>query len=322
MALLLTNDDVRACVTMADAIEAMESVFGEQARGSVVQPQRLNINAGSGWLRIGPAVLEESGWMGFKAMNRSPEAGVRYVVFLYTVEDGALVAVVDAKYLTTLRTGGTSAVATRYLARSEPTTVAVLGTGLEARAQLEAMHALGRTTNARVYSRNPANRIGFASELTDRLGIDIAVCGSAREAVDGSGIVVAAVKSSEPVLEGEWLQPGMHVNSVGTARPDQREITPSTFARSDIVVVDTREGVFTEAGDAIIAKDTISPEEAYELAELVNGRAPRRTDSSQITLFKSVGTAIQDVALAARVFTQAKERAIGKELGDFPEVKP
>src|SRR5947209_18735412 len=110
---------------MSDAVEAMETAFREQGEGQVTQPQRLNTRAGKGWLRLGPAVLEGSGWMGFKAMNLCPGQGVRYLVLLYTVADGALQAIMDAQHLTTLRTGGTSAVATRYLARPEPTTVEI-----------------------------------------------------------------------------------------------------------------------------------------------------------------------------------------------------
>src|SRR6266545_8123228 len=122
MVLLLNHDDVLASVTMADAIVAMEDAFREQGEGKVIQPQRTNIRVGGGFLRVGPVVLQGSGWMGFKAMNLCPGVGVRYMVMLYTIEDGALVAMMDAQHLTTLRTGATSALATRYLARQEPTT--------------------------------------------------------------------------------------------------------------------------------------------------------------------------------------------------------
>jgi len=130
------------------------------------------------------------------------------------------------------------------------------------------------------------------------------------------------VKSNETVLLGEWLSEGVHVNSVGTARPDQREIDPATFTRSAVVAVDTREGVFGEAGDAIAAKDVIAPEDVHELAELVVGKARGRTDARQITLFKSVGTAIQDIGLAACIYERARALAIGQEISGFPVVKP
>ena len=143
MTLLLKHDDVLAAVAMGDAIGAMESAFREEADGGVLLPQRINVKAGKGWLRVGPVVMEKSGWMGFKAMNLTPGQGVRYQVHLYSVETGALVAVMDAQHLTTLRTGATSAVATRLLARPGPCDVAVLGSGPEARAQLEAMNVAG-----------------------------------------------------------------------------------------------------------------------------------------------------------------------------------
>jgi ornithine cyclodeaminase/alanine dehydrogenase len=329
MVLLLSHEDVCAAVTMAEAVEAMEHAFREQGAGQVAQPQRLNVKAGKGWLRLGPAVLEGSGWMGFKAMNLCPGQGVRYVISLYTVADGALQAIMDAQHLTTLRTGGTSAVATRLLARGEPTTVAVLGSGVEARAQLEAMHAIGLARAARVWSPTPANRERFAAEMGAVLSIPVEPVADGRAAVRGrnglddvAGLVVAAVRSPQTVLAAEWLEPGSHVNSVGTARPDQREIDPATFRRAAVVAVDTREGVFGEAGDAIAAREVFSPEEAHELAELVAGRAPRRTDAEQITLFKSVGTAVQDVALAAVVYERARARGLGQPLpADFPHVK-
>ena len=319
--LLLTHEDVCAAVTMADAVEAMERAFREQGEGQVVQPPRLNLGTGKGWLRLGPAVLKGSGWMGFKAMNLCPGQGVRYMVSLYTVADGALQAIMDAQHLTTLRTGGTSAVATRHLARPEPTTVGVLGSGAEARAQLEAMHALGLVQAARVWSPTVANRERFASEMGARLGVPVTAEADGRTAVRDCGLVVAAVRSPETVLAGEWLEPGTHVNSVGTARPDQREIDPAVFTRAAVAVVDTREGVFGEAGDAIAAREVIAPEAVHELAEVVVGRAPRRADPTQITLFKSVGTAVQDVALAAVVYERARARGLGTEVADFPILK-
>lgn len=321
MALLLNHEDVCGSVSMADAIEAMEEAFREQGEGAITQPHRLNLKAGKGWLRIGPAVMERSGWMGFKAMNLAPGQGVRYQVHLYRAADGELVAIMDALHLTTLRTGATSAVATRRLARPEPTTVGVLGSGVEARAQLEAMHALGLARSTRVYSLTPAHRERFAAESSRAWDIDVVAVSHPRQAVEGCGIVVAAVKSTQTVLLGEWLEPGTHVNSVGTARPEQREIDPVTFQRSAIVVVDTREGVLGEAGDAIAAKDVIAPERIYELSDLVTGRAPSRSRADEVTLFKSVGMALEDIALAARIYKRARERGLGTEIQGFPIVK-
>ena len=323
MTLLLRHEDVQAAIGMAEAIDAMEHAFLEEGRGHSVLPQRTNVKAGRGWLRVAPVVLEQSGWMGFKAMNLTPGQGVRYQVHLYRVANGELVSIMDAQHLTTLRTGATSAVATRRLARDEATTVGVIGAGAEARAQAEAMHCIGVASSMRVFSRTPANRERLARELTTALGIDVQAVTTGREAVAGAGVVVAAVKSAETVLLGEWLEPGVHVNSVGTARRDQREIDPRTFQRSAVVIVDTREGVFGEAGDAVAASEAgaLDEQRIFELSALVTGNAPGRRETSDITLFKSVGTAVQDVAIAARIFEQATTRGLGRDLGSFPILK-
>ena len=321
MVLLLRHEDVCASVTMADAIAAMEEAFREEGEGATILPARINMKAGKGWLRVGPVSLEQSGWCGFKAMNLAPGHGVRYQVHLYRAATGELLAIMDAQHLTTLRTGATSAVATRRLARSEPGIVALLGSGMEAHAQLEAMQALGLVRRARIFSPTAANRERLAEEFRRTHDMDVVAVTSAKEAVAGSDIVLAAVKSAETAFLGEWLRPGMHVNSVGTARRDQREIDPATFARSDIVVVDTREGVLGEAGDAVAAKDVIARKEVHELAELVIGKAPKRTRAEQITLFKSVGTGVQDIALAATVYQHATERGLGMRFDGFPIVK-
>jgi len=186
------------------------------------------------------------------------------------------------------------------------------------------MNAIVLAASIRVHNRTPSNRERLAAELSDALRIPVIAATSGREAVEGCGIVVAAVKSTETVLLGEWLQPGVHVNSVGTARPDQREIDPETFSRSAVVVVDTREGVFGEAGDALVAKQVGALDEVriFELSDVVVGKAPARTTRDEITLFKSVGTAIQDVAMAARIFEQASARGLGLDLGSFPMLKP
>lgn len=322
MVLVLRHDDVRAAVTMADAIEAMESGFREEGEGGVQQPQRTNIAIGEpkGFLRLGPCIMAHSRWMGFKAMNLAEGSGVRYQVHLYSMNDGALRAIIDAQLLTTLRTGAASAVATRRLARSGAGIVAVVGSGREAFMQLEAMRVAGYVGSAKVFSPTPANRQTFAAYFRNTLGMDIVDVDSAEAAVRGADIVVAAVASSKPAVMGRWLRPGVHVNSVGTARPVLREIDEEVLRRSDIIAVDTRHGVFSEAGDCVVAREWLKPEHAVELADLVRGRAAGRSSSRQMTLFKSVGSAVQDIALAVKIYQSARAKGLGEELRDFPIV--
>jgi alanine dehydrogenase len=320
MARLLTHEQVQSLVTMSDAIECMEAAFQEEGEGAALLPARINMKAGRGWLRIGPVALEKSGWMGFKAMNLVPGVGVRYQVHLYEIVSGALLAIMDAQHLTTLRTGATSAVATRRLARPGPADVALLGSGVEARAQLEAMHADGKVRSVKVFSPTPANRERLAEDFKERHGMTVTPVSSAEEAVAEADLILAAVKSTVPVLLGRWLRPGVHVNSVGTARRDQREIDTEAFVRSSRIVVDTKDGVFGEAGDALAARDAIQTE-IHELSKLVTGAVQGRSDAREITLFKSVGTGIQDIALAALIYSRAAERSIGADLGEFPYLK-
>ena len=321
MTLLLSHDDVQASVSMADAIEAMETAFLEEGSGRTTLPQRINMKAGKGWLRVGPVAMEGLGWGGFKAMNLAPGHGVRYQVHLYDLATGALCCIMDAQHLTTLRTGATSAVATKRLARPGAGRVALLGSGPEARAQLEAMAVAGYVASARVYSPTEANRIRLADAFRTRHGMAIEPAASAEAAVDGADMVLAAVKSSEPVLFGRWLRPGMHVNSVGTARRDQREIDVDVFTRSARIVVDTKEGVFGEAGDAYVAREAVDADAVRNLCELVAGEAMGRADDREITLFKSVGSGIQDIALAATIYDKARARGLGRDIGTFPYLK-
>jgi alanine dehydrogenase len=321
MALLLKHEEVMQTVSMDDAIVAMESGFKEEGEGGALLPQRINVKAGKGWFRVGPVVLQNSGWVGFKAMNLAPGHGLRYQVHLYKIESGELLCIMDAQHLTTLRTGATSAVATRRLKKGKPCVVSLLGSGAEAYAQLDAMRAAGYVSSARVFSPTEANRKRLAETFRTRHDMDIVDVPSAEAAVDGSEIVLAAVKSNTTVLLGRWLQPGMHVNSVGTARRDQREIDVETFTRSDVIVVDTKEGVFGEAGDAYAARESVSEDSVSELSSVVVGNASGRTHDDQITLFKSVGTGIQDIALAAVIYQRAAERGIGTDMGTFPYLK-
>ncbi len=150
--------------------------------------------------------------------------------------------------------------------------------------------------------------------------MDIVSAKSVEAAIDGADVVVAAVASPQPVLMGQSLRPGMHINSVGTARPTLREIDEDVLRRSDLIAVDTREGVFSEAGDCVVAKSWLRPEQACTVADLVCGRAPGRSSDDQITLFKSVGSAVQDIALSVKIYENAMAMGLGEQLANFPSI--
>jgi alanine dehydrogenase len=320
--LILRHEDVLSAVTMVDAIAAVERGFREEAEGGVLQPPRINIpiEKPAGFLRLGPCVMTRSRWMGFKAMNLAEGTGCRYQVHLFSMDDGVLHAIMDAQFLTTLRTGATSALATRCLVSPGARNVGVIGSGREAFMQLEGLRAAGFVKSAKVFSPSEKNCEAFAAHFRDVVGIEASAVASAEQAVAGAEIVVAAVASKQPALLGKWLQPGMHVNSVGTARPTLREIDEDVFRRSKTIVVDTREGVFNEAGDCIPVKDWLDAGSVTELHELVTGKSTGRESHEEITLFKSVGTAVQDIALAVKIYENATERGLGSRLDGFPAV--
>jgi alanine dehydrogenase len=322
MAILLTREEVASAVSMAEAIPVLEQGFRAEARGEVSLPPRLTTRVGKGWLRLMPGVLSSMGFMGFKAMNLCPGIGVRYVLLLYTLVDGALQAIMDAEGITTQRTAAVSAVATKRLARSDACKVGAVGSGAEARAQLEAIATVRSIESVKVFSPNPDHRERFADEMSRLLAVRVQAVASARDAVRGTDLVLLAVKATEPAFCADWLESGMHVNSIGSVRPEQREIDSQTFVRSDLVVFDSRAEVMT-SGDGVAAQsDGFDGSKCHELWELVGGTRPGRIEKDAITLFKSVGSALQDLVLAKKIYEVARERDLGRRLGDFPHLKP
>lgn len=321
MTVLLTHSDVCEVATMAMAIEAMEHAYGLAADGLTGEAQRYDVALDKGWLRLMVIEAQGLGVFGYKAMNLFPGAGVRYAVHLYDAETGALEAIVDAKRITALRTAACAAVATDRMAPALVERMAVIGTGAEARTQLLAMEAVRPATTVAVHSRSAANVERFIEEMAPQVAAELVPCPSVDDAVAGAQMVVLATKSDTTVLRAGQLRPGVHVNSVGAARLDQRELDPDVFALADLIVCDEVALVSREAGDVAqaLAAGTFSPERAVSLAELVRSQMDR--DEASVTLFKSVGSALQDLALAARVVEAARAKELGQELEGFLQVK-
>jgi alanine dehydrogenase len=322
VALLLGDADVAALTSMEVALQAMADIFRLEGEGLAGEPVRFNITNERGWLRVMSVVVPGLGCFGFKAMNLTAGVGVRYAIWVYDLATGALRGIVDAKVVTAMRTAAASGVATRVLARDNIERTAIIGTGAEARTHLLAMQAVRPAAKISVFSRSAVNRAAFISELSPAVDADLVDCSSIDEAVFNADVVVLATKSAEPVLFARHLEAGMHVNSIGSARDDQYELALDTFPEFAAVVCDSRAHVFGEAADAIAAvQDGYAVESAVNLAQLVVGEAVGRTSDDQITLYKSVGTATQDIALAARLLDLAAEAGRGNDLGDFPALK-
>lgn len=326
MTLVLREDDVRSVLTMPDAVAVLDAAFRHQAGGaSRNQPRsRIVLPEARGVLHVLSAYVpgqpghpeqEGPGLVGLKTYTAFA-SGVRFAVMLYSGADGRLLAIIEADLLGQMRTGAASGVATRYLARVDARVVGLLGTGGQARTQLLAMCAVRPVERVLVYGRNAERRVAFCEEMASATGVPVTPVESAEAAVREAEIVVTATTAREPVLLGNWLRVGTHVNAMGSNWHNRREVDDETVERSAVVVVDALDQARIEAGDLIIpaAAGRFDWSRAVELGAVVSGSAPGRTAPDEITFFKSLGIGLEDVAVAGHVYQLARERGLGSEV--------
>jgi len=241
---------------------------------------------------------------------------LRFLVPLIRLDSGKLVALVAANFLSAVRTGAASGVATKYMARSDARTVGIIGAGVQARTQLEALAAVRPVERVRVFSRNAARRAAFAREMTAKLAVPVEAADSAEAAVRGAELVVTATTASRPVVKGRWLAPGAHVNAIGANFPWKRELDREAIRRAAVIAADSVEQSKLEAGDLILGlgRGRAAWRRVCPLADIVTGKKPGRTCERDITFFKSNGIAIEDVVTAARVYERARRRGIGRHI--------
>jgi ornithine cyclodeaminase len=272
-----------------------------------------------------PAYLGEPSCVGLKAItvfpaNHGTELDAHQgAVLLFEAERGCLVAVLDATSITRIRTAAVSGVATRELARDDAGDLALLGTGVQASSHLEAMACVRRLRRVRAWSQRPERARAFAEREGKRHGLTVEAVATAEEAVRGADLVCTTTSAKEPVLRGEWLAPGAHVNAVGACLKANRELDTAAVVRSRLWV-DRRESAFAEAGDILFPMQEGAITEAHvvgELGEVLLSRAPGRASPQDVTLFKSLGIAVEDLAAAHHVLTRARatSRGVTVELG-------
>lgn len=325
--LWLSRDDLAACLSMPAAIEAVAGAFIAHSAGTVIAPVRTALELPGGAVTLTmPAALPEAGATAVKVVSvypHNPRRGLPSVLGLVVALDagtGEPVAVMDGSYLTGMRTGAASGVATRALARPEASVLGMLGTGFQARFQVEAVVAVRPVKVVRVYGRDAARRERFAFELEGRLAsggceVEITPVDTPADAVCGADIICAATTSSTPVFEAGDVAAGAHINGVGSFRLDMREAPVELFERAR-VVVDSREAAEAEAGDLLpaVQAGTLSWGSLPELGEVLLGQEPGRQSPVEITFFKSVGLAAQDVATGGLAVRRARELGIGASL--------
>jgi alanine dehydrogenase len=316
MTLHISEDEVRAVLTMPIALQAVEEISRKQATGeAVVHPRRRFELPGGGFFHYMAAADFSTGFVAMKQYTYV-RGKLRFLVPLYEMATGDLVAMIEADYMGQLRTGAASGVATKYLARKDSRVAAIIGTGGQARTQLEAVAAVRKLESARAYGRDAAKREKFCAEMSERLGIPVRPCASSAEAVRGADIISTATTASQPVVNGTDLSPGAHINAIGANHAHKRELDDEAVASADVIVVDSVEQSRQEAGDLIIAfhGDEICWTGVKKLSEIVAGKASGRTSDTEVTLFKSNGIASWDLAAAIRVYAMAREKKLGREL--------
>jgi ornithine cyclodeaminase/alanine dehydrogenase-like protein (mu-crystallin family) len=316
MTLHISEAQVRALLTMPLAVEAVEEISRKQALGEVVvHPRRRFELPGGGFFHYMAAADFSSGFVATKQYT-FVRGKLRFLVLLYEMSSGDLIALIEADYMGQLRTGAASGVATKYLARKDARLAAIIGTGGQARTQLEALAAVRNLKSVRAFGRDAARRLKYCVEMSERLGIPVSPANSAAEAVRGADIVTTATTTAQPVVFGADLGQGVHINAIGANHANKRELDAEAVASADVIVVDSVEQSRQEAGDLIIAfhGDEICWTGVKKLSDVVAGKASGRTSDHEVTFFKSNGIASWDLAVAMKMYALAKEKNLGREL--------
>ncbi len=313
--LFLTEQDVQELFPMTRAIECVTASFKAQHEGGAINRSRERIFLPETSLHYMAAGYPNEKLLGMKIYTVSRDA-LRFLVLLYDGESGALLAIIEADYLGRIRTGAASGVATHYMARTDAATVGVIGTGRQARTQLEAVAAVRPIRGARVFGRDSDRCEAFAKEMSAQLGFEVDAVESAEAAVRAADIVITATSSRDPVLKGEWLTPGAHVNAVGANMLNRRELDDASLSRAVLVAVDSIEQAKEEAGDLVQGIGAIAGgwNSVFELHEIVSGARPGRNSAGDITIFKSSGIALWDVISAGYVYRRALEVGRGQRI--------
>lgn len=318
---VISGHEVKEAVSMDQAIETVKAAFAQLSKGRASVPIRtqLGVPLHDGVALFMPAYLEQTDELGMKMVSifsGNLEQGlptINAMVTLIDAETGLPTAIIDGTYLTALRTGAASGAATDLLARPDSNSVAVLGTGVQGRTQLLAVCAVRDIETVQVFDPREDSARAFCDDMAGMISARIDVSPSAARAVRGADVICTATTSKTPVFSDEDVTPGVHVNAIGSFTPQMQELPPEIVERC-LLIVDSREAVWAESGDLIIPRDEgrISEDRVHaELGEIVAGTKPGRTRDDQVTVFKSVGNAVQDVSVGARVLAEATAKGLG-----------
>jgi len=312
--LYISEQEVLACLPMPKAVELVEEAFRGLDAGTVVNHPRRRVILPTGSV-LHYMAAGTPDYFGLKAYSVNAKTGAHFEVLLYRSGDGMPLATLEANHLGQIRTGAASGVATKYLAREDAGVAGIIGTGFQARTQLEAVAAVRKLREVRVWSRKKDKREDFARRCAQDFRLNVRPAESARDCVEGADIVVTATSSKEPVLEAAWISAGAHVNAAGSNWAERRELpTELVLDRAAVVSVDSVEVGKIESGDLLIPmrERSVGTLPAVELSGIVAGRISGRSSPDQITIFKSNGLAAEDIAVGGFVYEEALRRGFGR----------
>ncbi|HHL20082.1 MAG TPA: ornithine cyclodeaminase family protein [Aliiroseovarius sp.] len=323
--IILNEADIDALLPMADAIEVVDAAMRQVSDGATELPLRFTVPVGDGnRMGVMPGAMAGDGVYGVKLISLfpgNPARGLsshRGALALFENDTGGLIGLVEASRLTAIRTAAASAVATRALARTDAQRLAIIGTGEQAYAHLDAICAVRPITELAVAGRDRAKARALADHADTRHpGLQVTAGTDIRAAMRGADIICTVTAAREPIVSGDWLEPGQHLNAVGASIPTMREVDDRVVARAEIWT-DYRPSALAQAGEIIAAVEAgrLAPEDLTEIGAVLTGQAPGRTDAAQITLYRSLGVAAQDLACARYALERARENSVG-QTADF-----
>jgi alanine dehydrogenase len=311
--LYLTEAEVARVLTMDLALEAVSTAFRKLALDEAVNIPRQRCQTDLVMLHVLPAAAKTLGAIGFKAYTTSKH-GAHFQITLFDPKEGGLTAILEADMIGQFRTGAASGVATKKLARADAVTVGCFGTGKQARTQLLAVCKVRAIKKVHVYGRDADRRTAFAAQLAKETGVEVVPVEKPQDAARGLDILITATTAREPVLLGDWVGPGQHLNLIGSNFIGKTETDIEVFRKATLVTVDSKEQAKAEAGDFVAALNggVLHWSDIVEIAPLLVGRYPGREAAEDVTIFKSLGIGIEDIALAVRVVELAKQQGLGK----------
>ena len=311
----LTEQDVTNLLTMNDALAAVEAAFKAQSTGDATNEPRRRVRANGAILMTMSGAIASLGTFGLKAYTVA-KGKARFHVSLYDMATGELLALIEADKLGQMRTGAASGIATKYLAREDAKSVGIYGTGWQAQSQLAAVCAVRNIESVKVFSRSEEKRNQFSARMSEQLGISNISAVAEPEAAADSDILITITSSPKPVLEGAWIKAGTHINTAGGNSIMRSEVDDEVIKRSNFIAVDSKDQAKIEAGELVfpVEKGILTWERVHEVCHVVSGEVQGRKSAEDITLFKSLGLAIEDVATATWIYRKAQSLNVGKNI--------